>query len=113
MALPMRNPDPRDDRDGSRKSRSEPGNAPDNRIYVLPPWAVPAKKRSGLKLWLEGVSESRFAELVRLEVKVLLLVAVFAGLGYVGLKGLYRTKSQSGVNVAEPLHAPNLFPFLR
>jgi hypothetical protein len=98
MALPQR--------------KSEPESS-DNRIYLVPPWAVKARKRSLREKLAEKLEESRFWDLVKFEAKILILVAVVGGLGFVSLKGLYRYKSESGVNAFEGVHGPNFLPFLR
>ncbi len=90
-----------------------PDDPEDNRIYVVPSWAVaPAKKQNLLVRTWERVAESRLLEAIKFEFKLLLVVSIILFLAWVGLKGFYRTKSEAGIDLT-PIHGPNLLPFIR
>lgn len=103
--------------ESSKTSRAawvaKPDDPDDNRIFVIPAWAVaPAKKQNmAVRAW-ERLVESRFLEAVKFEFKLLLVVFVVLFLAWVGLKGFYRTKSEAGIDLT-PIHGPNLVPFIR
>lgn len=91
----------------------KPDDPDDNRIYVVPAWAVmPVKKKKGLGQVWEKVVESRWLDAMKFEAKLLLVVFVVLFLAWVGLKGFYRTKSEAGIDLT-PIHGPNLVPFIR
>lgn len=91
----------------------QPDDPEDNRIYVVPAWAVmPVKKKNGLAHLWERVVESRWLDALKFEAKLLLVVFVVLFLAWVGLKGFYRTKSEAGIDLT-PIHGPNLVPFIR
>lgn len=110
-AQPLRKPD-HDEPEVWRKA----GDAQDNRIYVIPPWAVrtePSKKRRMASRFGEWLDNNRALQGFKVEVIAVGLAVLLLGLGYIGLKGAYRLKSQEGVQLVNEAHAPNLLPFLR
>lgn len=107
-AQPLRKPDPEHPQVWAPK---EPA---DNRIYVIPPWAVaPVKKRSLWTRLCEKIEDSRSLHGMKVEVISVAIVLVLLGLTWVGVRGLYRFKSAEGVQLVNEAHGPNLLPFLR
>jgi hypothetical protein len=86
----------------------------DNRIYVVPPWAVaPKRKRSLPSRVSQWMEESRFVQGLKVQLVAVLVSVVLIGMAYVGIRGLYRYKSQQGIQLVNEAHGPNLIPFLR
>lgn len=97
-------------------SRSEDA-APDNRVYVVPPWAsrpadsAPRSRWDWAEAWSE-FRDHRWVTALWFEFKALVAALMLVGLVWSGLPSLYQLKSRLGIDLIPGVHAPDVMPFL-
>lgn|GEM_PF-3203711 len=92
-------------------------DAPDNRVYIAPPWAqrsgTPARaKPSDWRERWSALAEYPAVTALLFEMKALAMALVLVGILWSGLPALYQLKSRLGIDLVPGVHGPDVLPFL-